>query len=324
MYFQNIKGHEELLDSFKSWLLQNYYRGVYLFEGPKGVGKYTTAKVLSRYLTCTGVKDDSCWCESCKLFPNIPDFLEITSDSNVIKLSDIEVVNSFVSLRPFKSKQKVILIDDAERLNGATSNQLLKIFEDLPSHIVIFLVSSCPERMISTILSRSKRINFYALYPETVSKILEEKGFTSKRLTEFKRMLPFLSQSVLANYEKYVSCTDQVQEFVLNFINKEEDDLLSVINSFDQTDDLIYFLEIFHIFINDILKVHFDNKNTVFNAENPQMMDRLTLAWKRDICLNALERIRPIILDYKKGLNIKLRTRVESLVSWIYFYIKKK
>jgi hypothetical protein len=324
MYFQKIKGHEETLDMFKKWLLQDYFGGVYLFEGPKGVGKYTTAKMLAKYLTCTGVKDDSCWCENCKLFPNTPDFLEVTTTSNVIKISDIEPVDQFVSLRPFKSKQKVILIDDAERLNSFAANQLLKTLEDFKSHVIIFLVSSFPEKLIPTILSRSNRIPFKSLHPDTIVEIIKEKGFSQEKLPEFKRMLPFLSQSILANYDKYLSLVGEVQEFVLNFHKKDEDDLLAVINAYDQTEDLIYFLEVFHIFMNDILKIHLDDKDTVFNSGNPQVIDRMSLEWKRDICVIALERIRPIILDNKKGLNIKLKTRVESLISWIYMLSKKE
>jgi hypothetical protein len=325
MYFQSIKGHEDTLDIFKQRLLQDKFEGVYLFEGPKGVGKYTIAKTLSKYITCTGVKDDSCWCESCKLFSNSPDFLEITSTSNVIKLSDIEVIDPFVSLRPFKSKQKVILIDDVERLNGAASNQLLKTLEDLKDHIVIFMISSNPDRIMSTILSRSNRIAFRGLYPAVVTEILKDKGITSsKKLDDYGKMIPYLSQSVLANYEKYVSCVEQVQEYVLNFNKKEEDDLLSMISIYEETDDLIYFLEVFYIFMNDILRVHLDDTSTVFNSDNPQLLDRLAKEWPRDLCVRAVEQIRPIILDNKKGVNIKLKTRVDSLISWLYILGKKE
>jgi len=325
LYFQSIKGHEDILSSFKQKLLKDQFNGVYLFEGPKGIGKYSIAKTLSKYITCTGVKDDSCWCESCKLFPNSPDFLEIVTTSNIIKVDDIEAIDQFTSLRPFKSKQKVILIDDVDRLNWTAASQLLKTFEDIQVHIIVFLVTSNPERVLPTILSRSTRIAFQGLSPGTVAEILKDKGITSsKKLNEYSKMVPFLSQSVLENYERYVSCVDKVQDFVSSFSKKDEDDLLSMVSACEEANDLVYFLEIFYIFMNDILKIHLDDPNTVFNSDNPQLMDKLAKDWKRDTCVRAVEQIRPIILDNKKGVNLKLKTRVESLVSWLYILGKKE
>jgi hypothetical protein len=325
MFFQRIKGHEHILDTFKEGILNNSFEGVYLFEGPKGIGKYTIAKCLSRYIICPGVKDDSCNCDICKVFPDSPDYLEIKSDEeSVIKVSDIEAIDEFVTLRPFKGKNKVLLIDDAERLNNTSASQLLKTLEDLNSHAIIFLISSYPERIIPTILSRSKRIIFSPLHHTVISEILKEKSIPPKRAAEFNRMIPFLSKSLLGNYSIYSRYIDFMQGFVMDFNKKDEDDLLSIIASVDADGELIYFLEVFLIYICDILKIHFDDIHTIINAGNTAVFDKLTSEWKRDICVATLEKTRPILIDYKKGVNIKLRSRVESLISWIYLMARKE
>lgn len=325
MFFQKIKSHEEHLAEFKDWLLNNKFEGVYLFEGPKGIGKHSIAKDLARYLVCSGVKDDSCSCENCKLFPSVPDYIEITSDEeSVIKVSDIEAIEEFVNLMPYRGKYKVILIDDAERLNSTSASQLLKTLEDLKSHVIIFLISSYPERIIPTVLSRSKRIIFKSLHSTTILEILKEKGISPKNVEEFNKMIPFLSKSILVNYGIYTRYISFVQDFLMDFNKREEDELISTILDIDNNGELLYFLEIFLIYMCDILKVHYDNKRTVFNEGNNAILDKLTLEWKSDLCVVTLEKIRPILKDYKKGVNIKLRSRVESLVSWIYLMAKKE
>jgi len=325
MFFQKIKGHEEHLSEFKENLLNNKFEGVYLFEGPKGVGKYSIARYLARYLVCSGVTDDSCGCENCKLFPAIPDYLEISSnEEDIIKVADIDPIEEYVTLLPFKGKKRVILIDDAERLNNTAASQLLKTLEDLKSHVVIFLISSHPDRIIPTILSRSKRISFKPLHPTTITELLKEKGVGPKHLDEVSRMIPFLSHSILANYDVYFKNILLVQDFLVGFSKRDEEEIFSTVESIDAEGELIYFLEILLIYICDILKVHFDDRHTIFNEGNNAVLDKLTAEWKRDICVAALEKIRPIIKDYKKGVNIKLRSRVESLVSWIYLMNQKE
>jgi hypothetical protein len=325
MFFQKIKGHEEHLAEFKDWLLNNKFEGVYLFEGPKGIGKYSIARDISKYLVCTGVKDDSCSCENCKLFPSIPDYIEITSDEeSIIKVSDIDAIEEFVNLMPYRGKYKVILIDDAERLNNTSASQLLKTLEDLKSHVIIFLISSYPERIIPTVLSRSKRIVFKSLHPTTILELLKEKGISPRNVEEFNKMIPFLSKSILVNYGVYTRYISFVQDFLMDFNKREEDELISMILDVDTNGELLYFLEILLIYMCDILKIHYDNKRTVFNEGNNAVLDKLTLGWKSDLCVVTLEKIRPILKDYKKGVNIKLRSRVESLVSWIYLMAKKE
>jgi hypothetical protein len=115
-----------------------------------------------------------------------------------------------------------------------------------------------------------------------------------------------------------------VQDFLMDFNKREEDELISTILEIDSNGELLYFLEILLIYMCDILKVHYDNKRTVFNEGNNAVFDKLTLEWKSDLCVVTLEKIRPILKDYKKGVNIKLRSRVESLVSWVYLMAEKE
>jgi hypothetical protein len=167
-------------------------------------------------------------------------------------------------------------------------------------------------------------VSFSALSPQRVVDILKGLGYKSSRLNDFRRAIPVLSESILGNFEAYDSCVGYITEFMGNFGTSEEDDLLSIVDSWNTSELLLYCLEILLIFISDVLRIHLDDKNTVFYSEKSDIIERLSLTWKRDICVIALEKIRPILLDYKKGVNIKISPRFKSLVSWIYVLMQKE
>lgn len=325
MLFEKIIGHSETLSLFEEWILNDAFEGVYLFHGPRGVGKYTIARELSKSIICNGVQDSTCRCNSCKLFPNSPDFLEIDSETGkVIKTADVQDVEEFMDLLPFKGRKKVLLIDDAERFNRTSANQLLKVFEDIKSHVVVILVSSAPERIIPTILSRTTQVQFSGLNPQAIAHILKEMGHKSGNIESFKKAIPVLSGSILSSFDDYNQCYGWVSEFVSSFHNTQEDDLLSTLDRWNDSEEkLQHCLEILLIYVSDILRINLDDKDTVFNSDKTDLLENLSLSWNMMMCITALEKIRPVILDYKKGVNIRLLPRFKSVVSWLYLFAQK-
>lgn len=323
MFFNNVYGHEDIIEDLTYSLANNSFNGVYLFVGPKGVGKYTIARELSKYLICSGVQDNTCRCPSCRLFPNSADFFEISSNGSIIKVGDVRELEYFSELLPSIGKRRVALIDDAERLNSTASNSLLKFLEDLKDHVTIILVSSHPELLVNTIRSRSSQIFFKALSSNNILEILKKNGHRANTIEYFKRAVPTLSESILNNFEIYSSCLDRVYEFMSGFPKANEEDLLLSVDSWENEGVLVHSFELMTILISDVLRIHLDDRNTIFFKNKPDIMDRLAQGWNRDLCVIALEKIRPAIADIRRGINLKFSPRAKSVVSWIHVFMKK-
>lgn len=323
MFFEDIKGHETLIDQFKEWLIKDQFEGIYLFHGQKGIGKYTVAYKLAKYLICSGVQDDTCQCDNCRFFPESSDFLLIKKENGIIKKSDIFDIDDFVSLLPSYGEKKVILVDNIEMLNKTAANQLLKNFEDVKDHVIILLVTSHLNRVLPTVLSRSTQISFSGLNSQEIMEILKAQGHKSKHLKSFKRAIPILSESILKNFDVYNRCVDSVHEFLYNFTRTPEDQLLSIVYLWEEQGILLYCLEIMLILLNDILRIHMDDDNVIFYSDDIERVDRTASVWGRDLCIVAVERLRTIIIHYKKGVNIKLYNRVVPLIGWLYELMRK-
>jgi len=323
LFFTKIKGHSDILSQLKEWLLNESFSGVYLLCGPKGVGKYSTAKILSKYILCNGLKDDSCRCAQCKQFPDHPDFLEIgTNEDEELKVADIDRVDEFVTLLPFKSKYRVVLIDNADNLNNQAGNKLLKILEDSKPHTLFFLVSSFHEKLLPTVHSRAYSVEFKALQSEDILEILKTQRIEPNKIEALKGVVPFLTQSILKDALKYYEYVRELPEFLLGFSTKTEDEVLSYLSSVNDKEELLYFIEVLLVYTNDILKIKYDGSDSVIFKSSHETTVKISLDWTDDICVALTEKIRKIITDNNKNLYIKLYPRVKVAVSWIYMILK--
>lgn len=186
----------------------------YLFAGPEGVGKFTTAREWARLLLCRNPRieqgqslpfADSCGsCESCALMDagSHPDYahvykelLEYTRDGKGKKAPldlPIDVIREFlieqVSTRPSLSSRKVYLVSEAEKLNANSQNALLKVLEEPPAYCTIILLCTRLEQLLPTIKSRSQIIRFGPIDEKRITAHLTATGLGSREATFFARL----------------------------------------------------------------------------------------------------------------------------------------
>lgn len=149
--FENIIGHEEIKCLFEKNLMKNNISHAYLFSGKKGVGKCTMAKEFAKKILNVDKLESS------------PDYKYICKrdDKKDIIIEQIrkELIDDIYQV-PVSGEKKVYIIDDAESLNIASQNALLKTLEEPPKYVVIILVSSNTSAFLTTVLSRVNLINF--------------------------------------------------------------------------------------------------------------------------------------------------------------------
>jgi DNA polymerase III subunit gamma/tau len=176
IHWDEVVGQEHVKDVLRPALERGRIGHAYLFSGPRGVGKTTTARLIAMTVNC----DDSsavkpCGvCESCKMViaGRHPDVLEIDAASNN-SVDDVRDLREKVALQPMRGTNKVYILDEAHMMSKSAFNALLKTLEEPPAHAVFVLATTEPERLPPTILSRCQHYRFRRLNLEEIAGKLE-------------------------------------------------------------------------------------------------------------------------------------------------------
>ena len=159
--FSSIVGQDVIVDILKNSIINNKVSHAYLFTGPRGTGKTSTAKILAHAVNCLNFTNDICGeCSICKsLDLNDNDIVEIDAASNN-GVDEIRSLRDNVNLMPAFCKYKIYIIDEVHMLSTGAFNALLKTLEEPPSHIIFILATTEPNKIPLTILSRCQRFDF--------------------------------------------------------------------------------------------------------------------------------------------------------------------
>lgn len=172
--FGELVGQEHIIQTLTNALMLNRVGHAYLFVGPRGTGKTTTARLLARALNCTdrSKEGEPCGvCTSCSAFNEgrHPDLVEIDA-ATYTGVDHMRQIREGVRIAPLMSAYKTYIIDEAHMLSKGAVNALLKTLEEPPEHAVFILATTEFEKIPATILSRTQRFDFRML---TVSEITE-------------------------------------------------------------------------------------------------------------------------------------------------------
>lgn len=159
--FDKIVGQNSIVNNLKNSIINNSFSHAYIFTGPRGTGKTSTAKVLAKAINCTNsTNGEACnTCESCINFATSPDIIEIDAASNN-GVDEIRELRNNITLAPSASKFKIYIIDEVHMLSAGAFNALLKTLEEPPAHAIFILATTEVYKVPITILSRCQRYDF--------------------------------------------------------------------------------------------------------------------------------------------------------------------
>ncbi len=164
--FDDLVGQAHVTRTLKNAVEQNRLAHAYLFVGPRGTGKTSTARILSKALNCVkGPTVDPCGvCDSCKEITagNSLDVLEIDGASNN-GVEQVRELRDNVRYAPAKGKFKIYIIDEVHMLSSAAFNALLKTLEEPPPHVKFIFATTEPQKVLPTILSRCQRFDLHRI-----------------------------------------------------------------------------------------------------------------------------------------------------------------
>jgi DNA polymerase III subunit delta' len=180
----DLVGHEETFLAVKTLLKSGLTAGSFLFTGPEGVGKKKLAISLIQDAACESGRGCG-FCGTCLRIEKLSfeGLLLIEPTQNLIKIEEAQKIKEFLRLRSL-SNQRFILIDDAHFLNIPASNSLLKLLEEPPPGTFIFMISSQPRALLSTIRSRCRAFRVGYLRPEQMRIILDRHQWRTQNFVQ--------------------------------------------------------------------------------------------------------------------------------------------
>ena len=173
--FSEIVGQEHITRTLRNQIVAGRVGHAYLFNGGRGTGKTSAAKILARAINCLNPQDgEPCnECEICKgaINGSLTDIVEMDAASNN-GVEDIRSIREEVNFLPTKAKYRVYIIDEVHMLSTGAFNALLKTLEEPPEHVKFILATTEPQKLPATILSRCQRFDFKRISNENIIKRL--------------------------------------------------------------------------------------------------------------------------------------------------------
>ena len=174
--FDDLVGQEHVVRTLKNAVEQNRLAHAYLFVGPRGIGKTSSARILAKALNCEkGPTISPCGvCDSCREIAagNSLDVLELDAASNR-GIDDVRELRDNVRYAPTRGRYKIYIIDEVHMLTKEAANALLKTLEEPPEHVIFCLATTEPEKLPITILSRCQRFDLHRIPTNLIAEHLQ-------------------------------------------------------------------------------------------------------------------------------------------------------
>ncbi|MGD0650193.1 MAG: DNA polymerase III subunit gamma/tau [Verrucomicrobiia bacterium] len=210
--FDDVVGQEHVTTTLKNAIEQNRLAHAYLFVGPRGIGKTSTARIFAKALNCVkGPTTTPCdKCDNCKeiMAGNSLDVLEIDGASNR-GIDEVRELRDTCRYAPARGRFKIYIIDEVHMLTKEAFNALLKTLEEPPPHVKFFFATTEPHKLPQTVLSRCQRFDFRRIPITDLVKTI--KGIAEKENLEIEKEASYvLARRADGSLRDLLSLLDQV------------------------------------------------------------------------------------------------------------------
>lgn len=303
--FDDIIGHEEIIQHFKMSIERGMLSHAYILNGEKGTGKKLVTRAIAKTLQCEEGKADACnVCHSCVQADsgNQPDIIWVKHEKpSVLSVEEVRTqVNQDIGVKPYSSRYKIYIIPDAHLLNSQAQNALLKTVEEPPEYAIIFLLTDNLDKLLPTIISRCVVLNMKPIremdmirYMKDVLGIPEEQAYFCERFAYGN-----LGKAVrLATSENYKQIKESSVRLLRNIYKMDtEDIILSAKRLSEYKLEMPDLMDIMQMWYRDVLMFKITNSvnQLVFREEYQAMKQQSEkISYEGvDNVLNALDKMK--------------------------------
>lgn len=342
---KQIIGHEDIIKHFRVSIKNNTISHAYLISGQDDSGKMTLANGFAMALQCENIHSninlediDSCGeCHSCKQFQgnNHPDIIYVTHEKASIGVDDIrKQVNEDIIIKPYSSKYKIYIIDEAEKLTVEAQNALLKTLEEPPEYAIIILLSNNINRILETIQSRCIILHIRAVDSNVIKNYLMSQYKVPDYQAELSAV--FAQGNVgkaisFSSNEDFANTRDQVIRLLKNIKDMDNYEIIDTINKLTKErkkdkdsgkskskDDILNILDLIILWYRDILMYKV--------TKNPNILlykKEITFISKKGktISYEGIQNVLKAVEEAKSKINANVNT--ETTLELMLFTIKE-
>ena len=331
--FEDVSGQNIIIKTLENSVINDKISHAYLFTGPRGTGKTSTAKIFAKIVNCKNLNNATPCneCDSCVQFNNNQniDIIEIDAASNN-GVDEIRELREKVNLVPNIGKYKVYIIDEVHMLTTAAFNALLKTLEEPPKHIIFILATTEPHKIPTTILSRCQRFDFKKISVDSILKrlayICEKEnisitddaiklianlsdGGMRDSINLLDQLTSYTSDKITIQdvHDIYGTITnEEIFNFFKYIINDDMINVFNLINSYESSGkNLSKIVELIIEFLRNTL-IYIYSSSYFENEDEKQMYNEVCTKISEEQIYMIIEILLDIVKNSKNTVNTKL------------------
>lgn len=321
MDFNDIIGHEKIIESLKSAIRNNSVSHSYLFEGPKSIGKEKLAKTFAKTLLCQKGGDSPCnICPSCMKIEsgNHPDFYMEYPDKDSFKKEQIEDIQRTMRKIPLEANRKIYILDNVDKMTQQAQNSFLKTLEEPPAYAIIILLATNSYSLLPTIVSRCQTVKFTPIERKRIEEALVN---NYNRSEEQARFIASFSNGIigkaieLSSSDEFRLLRDGIIEKLDTVVNGDKLKVFSVSEFFEQNKEHIdEIMDIILLWYRDLL-IYKETRNIDFmiNKDKVNLISNQCQKLSKQRIMDILDVARRTKEDIHSNVNFQLAIEVMLL-----------
>ena len=333
MQWNNIIGHKQVITQLCLMQQEDRIPHAMLFCGTDGVGKFLVAEALAAAILCHApVHNQACGhCKACRALAagTHPDFFQIQPESETkatpaIRIEAVRKLQEEIARIPLLSERRVVIMQEADKMNEAAANCLLKTIEEPSGQIVFILLTSRPSALLDTIISRCMRVEFGILQPEELVAILHQQGIEEPLAGKLASIADgSVSKALAMQDEELLNLQAQAFDLASAAGTLGVEQLLQLAKEMSNhsREKLIQWLGFLAMIYRDLLMLYSGSGLPLYNQSDIDRLSSLLNKYHQQELLQLLQ----LVQDYQKrlGSNVNTQLCLEGFLIRINNYLEE-